>query len=343
MAAWGAVIVNYNSARFALDAALSVLGDDPDAAVVIVDNASTNNSRRIFEDAVGAGAHRPFAPELGGAAPRPRPADLRDVSAAILEEGAPPPPGTSLSIVLAQDNAGFSAGCNKGLRFLRRHRDCARYLLLNPDAVVAAGALDAFAAALAAPDAGLCGGTVLLANDPGRVQAFAGARLRPLSLMGENIGQGELLIGAPETAAVEARLDYPLGAAVALKADYLDQAGYLDERYFLYYEEADWALAGWPSTRTVWARDAVVFHHYGVSSGSQFAGARRPAERSPLAEYHMARSRLLFALKWRPWLAPLVFAVGAGQILTRLRRGRRDAALALARGALPGAPRLFRA
>ncbi len=131
-------------------------------------------------------------------------------------------------------------------------------------------------------------------------------------------------------------------SAIALKADYLKRAGFLDERYFLYYEEADWALAGGADLRVVWARDAVVFHHYGVSSGSQFAAARRPNERSPLADYHMARSRFLFALKWRPWLAPVVLGLGAGQVLTRLARGRRRAALALARGTLPGAPRLFR-
>ena len=270
-----------------------------------------------------------------------RSADIAAIEAKYLDEQTLPSSLSSLTVVGANENRGFAAGCNIGLKFLEAVSSCSHYLLLNPDTQLAAGALAAFETALDEPGAGLCGATVLLADDPGKVQAFGGARLNDLTLLGENLGGGEFLFAAPEAADVEKHLTYPLGAAIALKAGYLQKAGYLDDRYFLYYEEADWAFAGRAFSHTVWAPDAYVFHHYGISSKSDFVSADQPSVRSPLADYHMARSRFLFALKWRPWLAPAVLALGLMQAFRRLLRGRFKSALAVARGVLPGAARAY--
>lgn len=134
---------------------------------------------------------------------------------------------------------------------------------------------------------------------------------------------------------LESRLDYPLGCAMAFRADYLAAAVRLDERYFLYYEEADFACAG-GGRKACWARDAVVYHRYGAASKS-----RSPARRSSLAEYHMARSRFLFAMKRRPHLAPLMLILAAFQAGRRLLQGRIGAAFALLAGARPGSPRKY--
>ena len=340
-ARWGVVIVNYNSARFALDAALSVLGDHPSAKVVIVDNKSTNNSMDILRGAIKTKQHQNQALNNPISEVSISMADLEDLDAEVIENNHVPAVLPSLMIVEAGINGGFATGSNVGLRLLEAAGDCTHYLLLNPDTQMGAGALEAFERALDAPDAGLCGATVLLANDPGKVQAFGGARLNDMTLMGDNLGGGEFLFAAPLPGEIEKDLHYPLGAAIALRSDYLQQAGYLDERYFLYYEEADWAFAGKKFSRCVWAHDAYVFHHYGVSSKSDFAKTGEPSSRSPLADYHMARSRFLFALKWRPWLAPIVLMIGFGQAVRRATRGRFISALAVLRGILPGAARTY--
>lgn len=332
---WGVVIVNYNSARFALDAAMSVLGDCADAHVVIVDNASTNDSMDLFKQAFRDGQYQAHHPTNPVADHEIRYARLKGIPVEFAEETDES--SARVTIIRAKENRGFAAGCNIGLRFLERKNVCDHYLLLNPDALVAKGAMAAFEAALCVEGAGLCGATVLLAGQPGRVQAFGGAALNPVTLMGHNIGQGELLFSAPPTEVVEASIDYPLGAAIALRREYLHTAGYMDERYFLYYEEVDWALAGRKVGRPVWAREAHILHHYGVSSKSEFPTPDEPSMRSALSEYHMVRSRLLFCLKWRPWLAPVVLFMGLAQCFLRIRRGRFSAAMALARGLQPGA------
>jgi hypothetical protein len=337
----GAVIVNYNCAPLALDAALSFLGAAGEGgAVVIVDNASTDGSRDYFRAVARGGRHHPEPP--------PAPAPNAGVSFAaptalkLFEEGEAEGPPSGLSVLFAASNRGFAAGCNLGLRALAPQR-FDLLMLLNPDALVARPALAAFARRLEDTSVGLCGATVLGFNAPHDAQAFGGARLNPLTLAGANLGAGLSLEDAPARGEIESRLDYPLGPAIAFRPDYLERAGFLDERYFLYFEEADWAFAGKSFARVGWAEDAVIYHRYGASSKSERPNPSRASNRSPLSDYHMARSRLLFALKWRPHLAPLMVAMGSLQAARRLLRGRLRLARAVALGSLPGAARAFRA
>lgn len=330
----GAVIVNYNCAPLALDAALSVIGaSDGAAEVIIVDNASPDSSANYLRGALRGDAHRPISI---AASPRPLFADLTQINCAT-SAGAV---GAELKVLFAPSNGGFAAGCNLGLRALQTER-FDLLLLLNPDAVLAAGAIEAFWERLNDPRIGLCGASVLAFDAPHAAQALGGARLDPLTLLGENLGAGLALDTAPDACSIERRLDYPLGAAIAFRPDYLARVGYLDERYFLYYEEADWAFCGRSIARVGWARSAVVYHRYGASSKSLRTNATAPSNRSPLSDYHMARSRLLFARKWRPHLVPGLVALGGVQAAGRVARGKMAQARAVALGSLPGAARVF--
>lgn len=321
---FGAVIVNYNCGALALDAALSVIGAGG-AAAIIVDNASGDGSADYIDRALrGAQAHESVPP------PRPLEGDAPNLPPlSSIEPGA-------IRLIRAPRNGGFAYGCNTGLRVLAAARDLDRFILLNPDALLSKRALASFAERLADERAGLCGATVVGFDDPHLVQAFGGAALHPALLTGRNIGEGARVVDAPDRKSVEAEMSYPLGAAIAFRRDYLSRAGYLDERYFLYYEEADWALAGGPTNRPVWAPGAIVYHRYGAASKSRKVDIGEASDRSPLADHHMARSRILFAAKWRPYLAPLAVLGVIAQAMTRLIRGRRDNAAAILGALSPG-------
>ncbi len=320
---FGAVIVNYNCGRLAVDAALSFLGAGGGVAI-IVDNASSDGSAEEIDRIIaGELAHESEAP--------PSPLDRKAPIFASLRSLKP----GALKLIRSPKNGGFAFGCNTGLRALASASGVDRMLLLNPDALIARDALAAFAARLNDDRVGLCGATVAEFEGPHRVQCFGGAALDSLLLIGRNIGEGASVSDAPDHRKVEARLSYPLGAAIAFRRDYLARAGYLDERYFLYYEEADWARAGGPTNRPAWAPGAVVYHRYGAASKSRRADAGEASERSPLADFHMTRSRILFAMKWRPWLTPLAIAAGLVQAISRFLRGRRSNADAIFRACLP--------
>lgn len=330
----GAVIVNYNCAPLSLNAALSVLGDNSAARVVIVDNASSDHSIEYLNDVIGGRAQHQCASPVG-ADPAPRFANLCDVTARFPGDKKTAVDEAQISIIAADKNAGFAAGCNIGIRYMRQSVDPDIYLLLNPDALIGAGALKAFAERLKDESAGLCGASVFRHENPNCAQALGGAHLNRLTLLGENIAAGSTMRDAPTCEQVEASLSYPLGVAMGFRKDYLDIAGYLDERFFLYYEEADWARRGAPQRRTVWARSAVVYHRHGAAAGSRVY----PGVRSALSDYHMTRSRILYALKWRPLLLPLLLLVGIVQAMRRITRGHWRQAAAVIWGSLPGAPR----
>lgn len=326
-ARFGAVIVNYRCAPLALDAALSFLGDGG-ARAVIVDNASDDGSPDYIEAALRGGTHVPAAP------PDPLPGRaVRFADPARLAPGR-------LTVLRSKTNDGFAAGCNAGLRVLAAAPGLDRLLLLNPDALLAEGALNAFADRLNEDRAGLCGGSVVAFDAPHAVQAFGGAAFDAILMTGRNIGEGQPPANPPDRRSVEAQLAYPLGAAIALRKDYLSRAGYLDERYFLYYEEIDWSRAG-GAHRPGWAPGAIVYHRYGATSKSERRAAGEPSQRSPLSDYHMTRSRVLFAAKWRPPLAPLAMLLGGAQAARRYMRGRPKNGAAVLRASLPGSPRRF--
>ncbi len=325
---FGCVIVNYNCGDLALDAALSFLGAGG-AVAVIVDNASTDGSAdKIASVISGALLHTSAPPtdEINGKA-------TRFVSLRALQPGA-------LQLIRSRRNGGFAFGCNTGLRALAALPGLDRFLLLNPDAVVARDALDHFDKRLKDDRVGLCGATVVEFDTPHRVQCFGGASLDPMLLVGRNIGEGEFFADAPDRRAVESKLSYPVGAAIAFRRDYLARAGYLDERYFLYYEEADWTRAGGPANPPAWAPEAVVYHRYGAASKSQRAERGAPSARSPLSDYHMTRSRILFALKWRPYLVPIALFAGLAQVINRLIGGRPANAASILRACISRAPRI---
>ena len=73
----------------------------------------------------------------------------------------------------------------------------------------------------------------------------------------------------------QAGADYVIGAVLLLRAEALQQVGALDERYFLYAEEADWAyrahLLGW---RHAQVADARASH---VGGGTSSDARRREA------------------------------------------------------------------
>lgn len=133
-------------------------------------------------------------------------------------------------------NGGFACGVNIALR--DRLVPGADVLLLNPDAVIAADGVRALQRALLAePD--------LASVAPAQVDA-AGTAARvgwpfpsPGGTWVETLGLGRL----------RRRVDFVIGSVLLLRAEALEQVGGLDERFFLYAEETDWArraaLLGW--------------------------------------------------------------------------------------------------
>jgi N-acetylglucosaminyl-diphospho-decaprenol L-rhamnosyltransferase len=196
-------------------------------------------------------------------------------------------------LIALADNTGFAAATNRGLARARGAFLC----LLNPDTVVAPGALEAVVAWLAAhPRAGVAAPRLL--NPDGSPQAVGFRFPGPWQVALDWFPLHPRLLGSrlngryPPPWPAPFRIDHPLGACFIVRRAAAATVGLLDEGYFMYSEEVDWcrrlAAAGWEAW-TVPA--ATVVHHGGASTRQQ------PA-RMFLA-LHRSRDRYL-----RRWLPP---------------------------------------
>jgi len=96
-------------------------------------------------------------------------------------------------------------------------------------------------AALEYPDAGVFGAKIYLFRDPKRIWC-AGRRWSPMGAIFEHLGNGLLDNGEDFLGICDT--DYACGCAMVLRASPIRTIGFLDERFFLLFEETNWRFWG---------------------------------------------------------------------------------------------------
>ena len=277
------VIVNYNTGEYLTRCLRSVLESAGDARleIAVIDNNSRDDSATI------AVARYPQA-----------------------------------RLVRNRSNRGFAAGVNQGIR----DTTSPFILLLNPDAEILSGTLGGFLKlARDRPRTGAMGPVVR--NPDGVIYPSA----RKLPSIAEAVGHsflGPFRPDNPFTRAytmadwdrqTERAVDWVSGSCMLLSRQALDEVGLLDERFFIYVEDADICrrlrAAGWD---VVFSPELEVTHTGGVST-----------RRSKRMTIEHSRSIYRFFVKYHQgpaWTAvrPLVWAaVRARAALVSWRRGER--------------------
>lgn len=283
------VVLNWNGASDTAACVQSVLCQaHRNHVVLICDNDSAADdlaALRRWGQSLPAG----FAEVPAGSATRAE--DLRPGHVLLLHTGG---------------NLGFAGGVNVGLRFALRQGDCDYAWVLNNDSEVPPDSLSALLARAEMDSSiGICGSTLIYHGRRDMVQALGGASYEPWRGRSRALGAFSSPAAAPaDPADVEARMDYVVGASMLVSRRFLDTVGVMDERYFLYSEEHDWAHRGrQKGFRLAWAPGSVVFHKHGASIGSSASGG------SPLSLFYLYRSKALFTWLHYPGrlLVALVF------------------------------------
>lgn len=327
----GVVVVTFNSANVILENLESLLAQANDVAldIVIVDNGSTDDTLDTFRDwASGtkpfeAPADMPFA-----LASCPKPVHLTGPNADLPDNQ---PGYLAVTVIKTGINAGFAAGVNRGLEYLKTNSQADRFWILNPDGVAAPGAALAFATANPGPFS-LMGGRVIYTHTPDVIQIDGGTVNRRTGITG-NIHQGasHATTPAPDPAA----MDFITGASMVASRAFVERAGPMPEEYFLYYEEVDWA---WRRGDLAYAYcpEGVVYHRAGTAIGSPTLD--RIA--SPFSLYFKHRGRRRFIRRHLPGALPSAWIytlLKAGQYLLKGYRAETQAMLAGFRDAPPPA------
>lgn len=231
---------------------------------------------------------------------------------------------SSPSILIAmKDNDGYSSGNNAGIRMALQDVKCKAIWILNNDVEVDVFALDALCECLNAhPDSGMCGSTVVRFHNRKTVQCAGGYGFSKIlgttpAVCGEM--SLEHVLGL-DPARVEASLKYLTGASLLVRREVFERMGFLDEAYFLYYEDAEFGLrAGQHGYGLSWAPASIVFHKEGGTTGTGGAACR-----PKYVDYLVLRNRLYTLCRYSPCLLPIAVVSYFGVMLKRVARGQAD-------------------
>lgn len=231
-----------------------------------------------------------------------------------------------LTLVRSGGNLGFAGGNNVGLRVLQ-DVGCAYYWLLNTDTVVHEEALiHLVERARRGGKIGMVGSTLRYYWNPGHVQAMCGGELLPTNTLVRLVGADEHISAVPsDPTDLEKQLHYVMGASMLISAEFLADVGFMEEDYFLYYEELDWALRARGRHALAYAPASHVFHKVGGSS-SQVV--------STFAMNLMYRNKIKFMARYQPDLLPRTLFFLAHEMGRHLVRGRWLQAKLIARSLL---------
>src|SRR2546423_3938759 len=236
-------------------------------------------------------AHGPLDTTIDTVRSLRRTCDPKRVRIVVADDASPAPHRERLrealegkaELILAEENAGFAANANRGLRAAPEGDDL---VLLNSDVIARPGWLETLQrAAYGADDVAIVGPKLLY---PDHTIQSAGSyrnlgapewfdhryRFRAADHPAANIGDRALAV---------------TGACMYVRRDAVDRIGLVDESYPMAYEDVDWCLRAWEEgLRVVYEPRAVLVHLEAKSRGTE-QGEREIA------------SQRIFWERWGDW------------------------------------------
>lgn len=194
--------------------------------------------------------------------------------AGILEKRYP-----YIRVVRSTENLGFAGGNNLGIRASR-----GKYLyFVNNDTEFKSFNVNPLIARIesSATIGMVC--PKIRFHKPPRLIQFAGyTPLSKITMRNRSIGFGEHDSGQYNIAHPT---PYAHGAAMLVRREAIDKAGFMPENYFLYYEELDWSMMFRRAGYDIWYEPASeIFHKESQTTG----------QNSPTRTFYISRNRLLF-------------------------------------------------
>lgn len=188
--------------------------------------------------------------------------------------------------IYLDQNLGFAGGNNEGIR-----QATGKYILLfNNDCIADHTCIREMVNVAEKDDTIFSVGAKIMLNRTGKIQnagttVFNDGYGRDIGAVVKNKKQDyEVDRGQYDT---EREVYATCGAAVLYRRSILDKIGFLDDSFFMYYEDVEIAeSARLHGYKNMYAPKAVVYHEHAASSG----------EWSPFFIYHSERGRLLHVL-----------------------------------------------
>ena len=225
----------------------------------------------------------------------------------------------NLSVLRTGQNTGFTGGHNLIYEKIQ-DKEFDFFLLLNNDSLLSPGCLKMLILGTDSSRVGAVVPKIFFTNgrefhksrykptELGKVIWYAGGRIDWDHVQSVHIGVDEVDHGQFDA---KEEINFATGACLLLSKDVLSSVGLFDERYFLYYEDADLSVrikrAGF---KILYFPRAYMWHN---NAGSSSSG-------SALHDYYLTRNRMLFGMRYAPFIVKVHLLKEA---MTLLRNGRK--------------------
>ena len=233
-----------------------------------------------------------------------------------------------VKIIRSEENLGFSGGQNTGIRYAIENG--ADYvLILNNDTIVDKNLIEELLnAAEKDKDIGIAVPKIYFASgfefhkdrykksDLGKVIWYAGGEMDWKNVIGFHRGVDEVDSGQYDR--IE-KTDFASGCCMLVKREVFEKVGFLDEKFFLYYEDSDLCervrRAG---LSIMYSPKAILWHKNAGSAGGSG---------SELQDYYITRNRMLFGIRYAPFRSKLALVKESMMFLAKGRYWQRRGAL----------------
>ncbi|CAD7808724.1 hypothetical protein CHRY9390_01878 [Chryseobacterium aquaeductus] len=147
----------------------------------------------------------------------------------------------SINILLSNYNGGYAYGNNLAIK--KALEDGKNYfLLLNPDIEISLAAINKLYTDLQdLPDIGMIGPRICYRNDRNKIFSDGGLLFPEKGFAGDHINYEKYKENV-KVSDYNYNIDYVDGSALMFRKEILDDIGYMNETFFMYYEESEWSL-----------------------------------------------------------------------------------------------------
>lgn len=208
----------------------------------------------------------------------------------------------NLILIQNDENKGYSAGNNIGIKYALNQEDCEYIWVLNNDTIVDRLSLyylvDFMKKNLSV---GICGAKTYFYYEPYKIQCEGG------------FYYNKWLAYPFKRKYSKKNLSYINGASMFVRKNFILDVGLLSEDYFLYYEEIDWITRAKKIYKIGYSEKSIIYHKEGAS-------INKNKIRTWLSDFYSIRNRIIFTKKYFKYCLPTVYLGIIISIFNRLRR-----------------------
>ena len=200
--------------------------------------------------------------------------------------------------VLNKKNLGFAKANNQAIKTSSGEL----VFLLNDDTVIHPKLISALSEKLVNSDEiGIVGPKIYYADEPSKIW-FAGGVVDWKKQESYHLGRN---VDDKNWEDAEKEVDFITGCALIIKKEAIDKIGLLDERFFTFYEDADWCLRAKKSGyKVVYVPFGGVWHHKSATAGKIFFGREKEKNilwlaltyyyRDAIKEFRRYKNKIIF-------------------------------------------------